>query len=125
MAIPEQLPSAVYLFGGQITLDDFEIPENSRSFEEDNETVMLPNGMFSTEVTYSRRETCRATARCLKGSPDADPTIFLGGEIESGAITLAAGGASAWEIRSAEIRFERGVRMVDFDLIQLGDKITA
>jgi hypothetical protein len=126
MAIPEQLPSAKYLFGGQITLSNFEIPDTSRSFEEDAESVMLPNGTFGTEITYSRRETCQASARCLSGTPGATPHTFLGGTIASGTITLADGStASAWKIRSATIRMERGIRMVDFDLIQLGDKITA
>jgi hypothetical protein len=121
--MPEQLPSPTnkYMFGGQVTLANFEIPENSRSFEEDAETLNLPDGRFSTKVTYSRRETLRASARCLTS---ATPATFLGGTIASGVFKLADGATdTAWKIRSAEIRFERGIRMVDFDLIQIGDKL--
>jgi len=119
----EQLPATVYLLGGQITVANFVVINTSRSFEEDTETKHGTDGRFSTEITYSRRETVQAQCDALSA---ATPHTYMGGTIASGSITLADGStASAWKIRNAAIEATRGVRTVTLDLIQLGDKITA
>jgi flagellar basal body rod protein FlgG len=123
----QELPTAKYLKGGQMTtLDDFDVMEETRGFEEDGEDYFTRLGQFNSRINYSRRQTVSAQCNALSdgGSNIADPEEYLGGQIESGTVKLADGSTdSAWHIRDARIVKTRGPQRLELDLIQLGDML--
>jgi hypothetical protein len=127
MAANQQLATAVYALGGQLTLSGWELPQNAYSFEEDTEDKQAASGIFKANITYSRRQTLSVTIEALTASAAAsvNAAYITGGQVASGVFTLADGStATAWKIRSATRTTTRGPIQVELDLIQLGDMIT-
>lgn len=123
MAANQQLPTAVYKVGGQLTKSGWVITENSYGFEEDSEVKTKADGTFNADITYSRRQTLQVTLEALT---EADVDEFqVGGQVDSGVFPLADGTASAWKINDAKLTKTRGPVQVELDLIQLGDMITS
>lgn len=124
MAANQQLPTAVYKIGGQLTKSGWEIVQNSYGFEEDSEVKTKADGTFNADITYSRRQTLQVTLEALSAA-DVDE-FQSGGQVESGVFPLADGTtASAWKINDAKLTKTRGPVQVELDLIQLGDMITS
>ena len=124
MAANQQLPSALYAVGGQLTLSGWVLPQNAYGFEEDSEVKTEASGIFKADITYSRRQTLSVTLEALAAATVS--TYQTGGSVASGVFTLADGSTeTAWKIRSATLTRTRGPVQVELDLIQLGDLITA
>lgn len=124
MAANQQLPTAVYQVGGQLTKSGWVITENSYGFEEDSEVKTKADGTFNADITYSRRQTLQVTLEALDAA-DVDE-FQVGGQVDSGVFPLADGStASAWKINDATLTKTRGPVQVELDLIQLGDMITS
>lgn len=123
MAANQQLPTAVYQVGGQLTKSGWVIVQNSYGFEEDSEVKTKADGTFNADITYSRRQTLQVTLEALAAA-DVDE-FQVGGQVASGVFPLADGTASAWKITDAKLTKTRGPVQVELDLIQLGDIITS
>lgn len=124
MAANQQLPTAVYQVGGQLTKSGWEIIQNSYGFEEDSEVKTKADGTFNADITYSRRQTLQVTLEALAAA-DVDE-FQVGGQVASGVFPLADGTtASAWKINDAKLTKTRGPVQLELDLIQLGDMITS
>jgi len=117
----EQLPSDLYLIGGQATLSGYEIISSGYGFEEQTEDKFDAAGAWKAKITFSRRQTCSIEAEALAaGTPGAE--YIVGGGIASGSITLADGSTpSAWIIRSASMSETKSVTTLSLDLIEQGD----
>ena len=115
----EQLPSAVYVCGGQPTITGWVLTPASYSFEEDSEVKQNAKGRFNAKITYSRRPTLSVTLEAEDGTTLT--TFETGGEVASGVFTNGAGDATAWKIRSASRTKTRGAVSVTLDLIALTD----
>lgn len=114
----ESLPAVVYLKGGQITLANFHVKENSLGFEEDAETKYKPDGTFQAKITYSRRLTISATCEALDGATPGNVQSYMGGEL-----VATFHGVTKWKIRNATANLTRGAQVLTLDLIALSDEI--
>jgi hypothetical protein len=123
----EQLATALYKIAGQPTLsgaleNKYEVIQATYGFEEDSETKQKQSGLFNSEITYSRRETCQLELEALHETDSEG--LVTGGELASGILTRADGStASAWNIRSATLGKTRGVQTVSLDLIMQLDTL--
>lgn len=126
----EQLATDVFKVGGQPTLggaleNKYEVIEARYGFEEDSEIKQRQTGLFASDITYSRRETCQLDLEALDDAGDG-PELIKSGELASGILKRADGITdTAWNIQPGSTCTKtRGVEALSLSLIMQTDTLT-